>query len=393
MLSFLPHQDQVALSGVNKKAYQVLSNDSYFYDLFLKKYCSLEQGEKRLEGQLKHLCFLHPSNCWKVACCVFQASRINFSQQFFDEALPKEVAHLSEEKNRCELRKKKICGDFYEDPSSPIHQIWQTFKEYENLLRDTERLGEASQSLFTQIVIHSGRFNEWNTFCQSLNFQECSSEQIIAALPQFDERLVPIFIFSERCKELTTGMEAAQAIYKQLEKERKLNEDLLGKLDVRLQKLKTTGYSTDDEKVVLFLNPLDQHLANLAASTQSRIDDFYCTFKAWANIASPMSILQGYKQGVMNPSFGAMLLTQTCKDYLFLDAIDHYAEKLGKSIFGDAIVDRYPAESLDDLQQQLNNYTDEIYSVFAQTPRIKIKEVLFDAVEKKYQVKLHSILD
>jgi len=149
MISFLPHEDQVTLSGVNKNAYKMLSNDDYFYKLFLMKYCSFETGEKCLEKQLEILCSRHPSNCWKVACCFFQASRMNFSNAFFNEEIP----HLEKEISRCESRIKEICGNYYEDPSSPIHQAWIAYQDQKGISNLLNKQADALRPYFAQIII------------------------------------------------------------------------------------------------------------------------------------------------------------------------------------------------------------------------------------------------
>ena len=149
MISFLPHEDQVTVSGVNTKAYKILSNNGYFYNLFLMKYCSFETGEKCLEKQLEILCNRHPSNCWKVACCFFQASRMNFSHAFFNEEIP----HLEMEKSRCESRIKEICGNYYEDPSSPIHQAWIAYQDQKGISNLLNKQADALRPYFAQIII------------------------------------------------------------------------------------------------------------------------------------------------------------------------------------------------------------------------------------------------
>ena len=284
IISNLPHQDQVALSGVNKNAYQLLSNKPYFYNLFLSKYCSFETVEKQLEKKLAVFCNNHPSNCWKIVCCVFQASRTNFNPSFFNV----EIADLKKQKDKYESRIKGICGDFYEDPSSPIHQAWLAYQNQRSICALCEiKMGTFMQKVFYPVVVKTGRLKEFEAFQESIT----SKEEGEAIIGKFDERLMPFINLMNEQQEAVNKCKNLHLQYQDLEKERQDCADSVDRINGDI-KLLSTSFGAGKK---YFLTPLSTHLYDLLSLVSGRAtsdDDIRHTLKAWSYFESPDMILQ-----------------------------------------------------------------------------------------------------
>ena len=120
----------VALSGVNRKAFELISNDR-FAEFFKRQHSQLI----RCGLNFQVLAHFHPSNCWKVACCSFSRGVFKVNKPFLEMAIPLLCDSLKNKKREVEETLKGICGDFYADPNSPIHiawDLWQTCRQKRN---------------------------------------------------------------------------------------------------------------------------------------------------------------------------------------------------------------------------------------------------------------------
>lgn len=111
-----------ALSGINKCASKVFSN-KFFEMLFDEKHPYFKG--KTIFVNLQKYC---PNSCWKIAFTRFPKG---FSSQIFggkqtiiDDLHPKIKEALIERKKNCEIELQQLCGSFYEDPASSLHQAW-----------------------------------------------------------------------------------------------------------------------------------------------------------------------------------------------------------------------------------------------------------------------------
>src|SRR2546426_977063 len=116
IISYLDNDNLVVLSGINRRTYGVLSNDSFFKELFEKQHPFLVG----LNNVFKNLRLCHPHNCWKVACCILRKEIFSVSSSFLKESIPLISQCLKLQKAHLEVALKEICGHFYADPLSSI---------------------------------------------------------------------------------------------------------------------------------------------------------------------------------------------------------------------------------------------------------------------------------
>jgi hypothetical protein len=126
IVSFVPPRDQVRVTLVNHRAYELLSNDGHFKTIF-EKYSG--DPEKRICRD--YLSEFYSEKCWKIACYYIepQGRPIHFSESLLQEPIttqffPVRIAHIQQQ-----IR--EICGTRYADPASPIHQAWLAAKDHE----------------------------------------------------------------------------------------------------------------------------------------------------------------------------------------------------------------------------------------------------------------------
>jgi histidinol phosphatase-like enzyme len=211
IVSFLPAKDLVAVSGIHTNAYVLFSNNPYFRDLLQQLYSPFLQKCTTLEKKFGYLCSTHPSNCWKVAYCFLQSGVIrgNFTQDFLNEGTITRRREL-------EARLKEICGEFYEDPSSPIHQAWLAYKEQDNLL---EALCATEEFLLAkQIMIEHGYASTERLLATLESTQDSHSR--IDIIAQFDKRLLPFVELQKNYSDLLKKTEALFNKYRLLENKR-----------------------------------------------------------------------------------------------------------------------------------------------------------------------------
>lgn len=136
--------DLISLSRVNKKAFQILANQTFFKD-FLHQYAPFELwmapectlARCSLISALDMDFFtLHPSS-YKIVCCILIKNRITIPATGYKQAMPFLIATLAKPVLQRENSLTQICGGYYQDPNSPIHQAWQ---EYENVLHELNNL-------------------------------------------------------------------------------------------------------------------------------------------------------------------------------------------------------------------------------------------------------------
>jgi hypothetical protein len=125
---------RVALSGVNRAAYAMLSND-IFKHLFMQEHSLIKED---IEGQaLNLLCVCHPNNCWKVASSVFATGTFKPSALFLREPFPLFQSSLQSRKKQIEIEIKNLCGSYFADPDSQIEQAWKAHKKSEKALEES----------------------------------------------------------------------------------------------------------------------------------------------------------------------------------------------------------------------------------------------------------------
>lgn len=122
IVCFADNQSLVNLSGVNKTAYQTLTNDVFFKKLFEMQHPQIA----KLKNTFQILCATHPGNCWKIVCCALSdGAWFHASNAFYKEGIPVISVYLNSEKIRLETEIKSICGSYYADPHSSIDQAWK----------------------------------------------------------------------------------------------------------------------------------------------------------------------------------------------------------------------------------------------------------------------------
>jgi hypothetical protein len=130
----------VILSGVNREACQFLSNDVYFKRCVAIRFSRL----MALGFSFPLLCETHPTNCWKfLSCSSGGEGSLALNETVLKVRLPFLCRELESKKARVEAQIQEICGSRYEDPDSPIHQLWLEFKRAD---RDMHKMMEDLQN-------------------------------------------------------------------------------------------------------------------------------------------------------------------------------------------------------------------------------------------------------
>lgn len=127
--------DLVTLSGTCTFAYGKLCNEKYFGPLFAAEYPLLAKTDQ-VFLQLRQL---YPKCCWKTACCLMLKGYTPFKIEFLERpilvitsAIQSQKEQVLAKKLTAEFENNRICGSYYQDPNSPIHQAWET------LIKDEE---------------------------------------------------------------------------------------------------------------------------------------------------------------------------------------------------------------------------------------------------------------
>ena len=178
IISFCDVGSLVNLSGVNLNAYQALSNNSFFKDLFNFQHPSLEQYKDKLFTKLRSC---HPTNCFKIICQALSSLRsgvpllqtrvfdkqgdifglhktnqIRWNSVLVNEALPNIFTNLHSRKSKSEERLKVLCGSYFADPGSALDIAWKKQKtcqeELEILKAEFKPIDEEYQQRFAQLI-------------------------------------------------------------------------------------------------------------------------------------------------------------------------------------------------------------------------------------------------
>jgi hypothetical protein len=240
----------VNFSGVNRKAYHVLSNDFFrrrfeaLYPFFIGK------------NACPTLQVCHPDNCWKVICCICSdrgrwSECPKFKLSFKKEGSQIYLSFLNSKKLKKESELATICGSYYQDPTSPIDQAWKAFakeqKEVKNLrdvLQPQEgELEKLLQSLRLDSDVEGKRIRIWLENYGNELFASYSDEEIShltdVELEEIDRNLIPkyrllatqIMPLCKAFQEKSSKESAAGNKYRTLESKRAVLEKRIRALD------------------------------------------------------------------------------------------------------------------------------------------------------------------
>jgi hypothetical protein len=152
IISFSDHDSLVVLSGANRNAYRVLSNNEFFKQRFEEQHPHLTKFNNIVFKALRNY---HPNNCWKVVSSAFSEKGCPRAKpSFIEEAILPIWGTLTLKKMQYEMRIKEICGSHYADPSSSIDQAW---KDYAKGKQELATLEEIIKPL--QLVHSEGNMN------------------------------------------------------------------------------------------------------------------------------------------------------------------------------------------------------------------------------------------
>jgi hypothetical protein len=140
---------RLALSGVNKTASLILSNNVFEF-LCRREHPLLK--EDTYKNSLALLCTCHPSNCWKVASYFFATGTFNPSCSFLGESFPFFQSLLRSRKEQTEMELKRICGSYYADPDSPIDQAWKACGQARKAYEASEKAFKESTEAFSCVA-------------------------------------------------------------------------------------------------------------------------------------------------------------------------------------------------------------------------------------------------
>src|ERR1700733_1431527 len=140
------------LSRTSTKAYLRLSNEGHFKQLFAAEHPLLAIA-KDVFFQLRTY---HPEFCWGIVCCLMQEDYTPFPKEFLERAFPSLTCDLNLQKSAIQARLQEtehkiqsICGSYYQDPNSPIHQAWVVKCAQEN---SSSSLGSSLQSTAFELL-------------------------------------------------------------------------------------------------------------------------------------------------------------------------------------------------------------------------------------------------
>jgi hypothetical protein len=206
----------ISLSGVNKAAWNFLSNETFFKQFFIQNHPIF-----KTLGQwgLRTLRTFQPNNCWKLACVIFSKNDIalpkNFSQQkvFEQEVCPQIVKTISEEKKKEEsdflinytgsdAKFKASCG---KDPDFLINYVKENnvlnklvmnkFTQFLHLINLNDILVDSPHRFFIFSVFYRTAFMLFNTMADE-ELGKLTQEGFEGCFAQFisDTHEVPNFV-------------------------------------------------------------------------------------------------------------------------------------------------------------------------------------------------------
>jgi hypothetical protein len=129
------------LSRVSKTAQKKLNNSFFLERLWQEYPCLAENKDKLFVVLFKN----HPTLCGKILCRAFFQGSLQMSFSFFMEETPKICQLKQSEKQLCQSQYKEICGSYYKDPKSPIHQASEKRKAAKQQLEQCDAPYEAAE--------------------------------------------------------------------------------------------------------------------------------------------------------------------------------------------------------------------------------------------------------
>ncbi len=189
IITFFENKEKIVFSGVNKASYQTLTNNNYFKKLFELHHPELSTSNtfNNKKNVIQYLCDRHPTNCWKVASCVFQTGRLNFSSLFLNAAIPCEIKELIEQQAALKTQLVEVSAKF--DQAKLEHEQTQHLLASNNSNREAKRT-----------VMSMNRQAEFANFHQNIvpNLQTKlaprmpTKDDALQSYLEFDGRLLPV---------------------------------------------------------------------------------------------------------------------------------------------------------------------------------------------------------
>lgn len=156
IFNFADAHSLVSLSGVNKNAYDILSNGQFFQQLFVKQHPLLG----KIQQLFLHLCTYYPESCWKFACVMPLKDVAPFKKEFLQAAIPlmkstliKEKEKINATKEEIEKRLQVLCGSHDQDPNSLIFKAGKDFEQMRLNFMNTNPIQDDFLETLTRISV------------------------------------------------------------------------------------------------------------------------------------------------------------------------------------------------------------------------------------------------
>jgi hypothetical protein len=206
ILSHMGHQPYslVALSGTCTLANGKLSNGKYFEALFAAQHPLLAKTDQ----VFLQLRTYYPDCCWKAACCLMLKDYTPFKMEFLQRPVsvmaPSFIAQkepILAKKLTAETKDKQICGSFYQDPDSPIHQAWDAVNRD---MDEQDNFMSQNYEIIKELLVPFDRTIKYLAANQRIDSELLPDSTMtkIATLQLFDALVHPSGIFSKDITEI-----------------------------------------------------------------------------------------------------------------------------------------------------------------------------------------------
>lgn len=321
IIEHLPIEDKLNLSFVNKRAWQILSNER-FKEILEKKLindCSdisnaffMHHSERpptypasmKLNRAIQQIINTHPDFCYRLLCKILFNNKFNFKMPELNlngttKLLENFIKNVTLEIQLAENKNTKICGKGYEDPESFIHTLYLNKKAAEeklNHLLQEENFLKAETYVFESFNTETA--NLWIATCNSFRkFLETSKETF-----QFD--YANCLKCQEEFKKILTKSKVNIFKY--------INQAMCGKE----QEAYTIYYERAHEACYLNLNIKSyEALEKIRASNQNLLENLTFTSEYIKKEAKPLKLFE-YQHGQVLENIKDIIQLIRCCNYI-----------------------------------------------------------------------------
>ena len=146
IISFTDNESLVKFCLVNRAGNEIITN-IFFSKRFMQEHPALA----RIDFKFDKLCNYFPVHWAKIACCAFSKGELCLSRTFISEQSPNIYKCVQSQRAQLEIQLRELCGSFYQDPDSRIHQAWKTYKTTKFILSEYREQDSSLKLKFNQL--------------------------------------------------------------------------------------------------------------------------------------------------------------------------------------------------------------------------------------------------